>query len=83
MTLIRLTATDCWKLSLCYLLFSRLQGEHNAELLITANVYAGIMTKQLLRKVALFQQPFDNVTLNGKSKEDSDYIEEVSDVSEN
>ena len=41
------------------------------------------MTKQLLQKEVSHKQPLDNVTLNSASKEDSNYIKEASDMSEN
>ena len=44
-TLIGLNTTDAWKLSLHHFLFLRLQGKHNVELSITANVFAGALTK--------------------------------------
>ena len=65
------------------MLFSRLQGKHNAELSITANVFEGILTKQLTQKAASCQQPLENATLQSKLKEVPDYREEASDMSEN
>ena len=49
-TLIGVNVVDAWKLSLHHTLFSRLQLKHNAESTVSINVFAGILTKQLLRK---------------------------------
>ena len=76
--MIGFTVTDCWKLSLHHLLFSRLEGKHNAELTITINVFAGILTKQLIRKAVSYTQPLENITMNLKYKDEAD----VSDMSE-
>ena len=76
--LIGITTTDCWKLSLHHLLFSRLEGKHNAELKMTINVYAGILTKQLIRKAVSYNQPLEKITMKAECKEEA----EVSDMSD-
>ena len=49
-TLVGINVVDSWKLAFHHTLFSRLQMKHNTEQHVTVNVFAGILTKQLLRK---------------------------------
>ena len=79
-TLIGINVVDTWKLSLHHLLFSRLQLKHNAELSVTINAFAGILTKQLLRKAdnvlkSMAASSLQNKTILGTNEE------EISDLS--
>ena len=47
-TIIGVTYINIWKLSLHHILFSKLQQKYNAEQNITVDVFAGILTKQIL-----------------------------------
>ena len=49
-TLIGISVVDAWKLSVHHTLFSKLKMRHRAELNITVNVFAGILTTKLLTK---------------------------------
>ena len=49
-TMIGLNTVDIWKLSKYNLLFSKSKMKHKAEDGMTCNLFAGILTKQLLRK---------------------------------
>ena len=49
-SVVGVTCIDTLNISKHHLLFSKLQQKHNAEQWITVDVFAGILTKQLIRK---------------------------------
>ena len=79
-TMIGLNTVDTWKLSKHHLLFSKLQMKHKAEAGMTCNLFAGILTKQLLRKAddVMRKSASSNIrTIDTSHSED----EPVSDIS--
>ena len=81
-SIIGVTVTDAWKLSIFYSLFSKLQLKHNIELSITVKVYAGILTKQLLRKAKIILPKIDDGISVDVESINPYYKDEVSDISE-
>ena len=79
-TLIGINVVDVWKFSLYHTLFSRLQMKHNAEFTISINVFAGILTKQLLRKANNVMKSMATSTMGIKCILDKEE-EEISEMS--
>ena len=82
-TLVGINVVDTWKLSMHHTLFSRLQMKHNAEQSMTIKVFAGILTKQLLKKADNVMKSMASSSLGIVDIHQTNYQEDVSELSSN
>ena len=78
------TCINTWKLSLHHLLFSKLQQKHKAEEVATVDMFAGTLTKQMLRKADYYRKAaLDAMNINEKIALDDEVVkEDMSDMSD-
>ena len=81
-TLVGINVVDSWKLALHHTLFSRLQMKHNAKNNITVNVFAGILTKQLLRIANNVMKTMASASFDIRNIISSEMQEQVSEMSQ-